>query len=142
MKKELSNAIGRVFITIEYDALHKWVYNNWVGYQTYDNVVAGANACLDFIKDYKTTCLLNDNREVIGPWDHATDWIANNWTPRALQAGLKYFAHIVDSQTLAEMSAEQMHQKVGTVFEMKVFANAEEAKKWLKHCHELSLSPN
>jgi hypothetical protein len=134
LRKELTNLFGKTFISIEYDHQHKWVYNNWKGYQSYENVVTGANACLEFFIQYKCACLLNDNRQVVGPWDHATDWIATDWTPRALRAGMKFFAHVVDKQTLAGMSAEQLHQKIGHVFEMKVFDDIEEAKDWLKNC--------
>jgi hypothetical protein len=134
LKKDLTNSFGNVFLSIEFDNQNKWVYNNWKGYQSYENVMAGANACIEIIQQYKCPCLLNDNRQVVGPWDHATDWIANDWTPRALKAGMKYFAHVVDKQTLAAMSAEEMHRKVGTVFEMKVFDNMEAAKAWLNQC--------
>jgi hypothetical protein len=134
VRKELTNSFGKNFIAIEYDQHHKWVYNNWIGYQMYENVLAGANACLESFIQHKCACLLNDNRQVVGPWDHATDWIATDWTPRALRAGLRFFAHVVDKQTLAGMSAEQMYRKVGHIFEMKVFDDMEEAKIWLKSC--------
>jgi hypothetical protein len=135
VKKEIKNTLDRTFIFIELDEENKWVYNNWVGYQSFDSVVAGANACLDYLEPQKCKAILNDNRQVVGPWDHATDWIANDWTPRAIRAGLKYFAHVVDDQTLAAMSAGEMHQKVGDIFEMKVFNQIEDARDWLRSCN-------
>ena len=134
MRNELTNCFGKIFISIEYDPQHRWVYNNWIGYQSYENVLAGANACLESFVRHKCARLLNDNRQVVGPWDHATDWIASDWTPRALRAGLRCIAHVVDKQTLAGMSAQELHRKVGHIFEMKVFDDMEEAKTWLQHC--------
>lgn len=134
MKKELTNSFGKVYISITFDRQFNWIYNNWLGYQSFENVVAGANACLEFIRRYQVSCVLNDNRLVVGPWHHATDWIAKDWTPRAIAAGMKFFAHVVDRQTLAGMSAEEMHQKVGNFFEMRVFDDLQEARVWLQQC--------
>ncbi|MGV3505162.1 MAG: STAS/SEC14 domain-containing protein [Adhaeribacter sp.] len=134
MKKELTNSFGKIFLSIAFDNQFRWVYNNWFGYQSFENVVAGANACLEFIERHQATCVLNDNRLVVGPWHHATDWIAQDWTPRAMQAGMKFFAHVVDRQTLAGMSAEEMNRKVSNTFEMRVFDDLEEAKVWLQQC--------
>ena len=134
MKKELTNSFGKVFISISFDSQHQWVYNNWLGYQSFENVVAGANACLELLEKHKSSCVLNDNRLVVGPWHHATEWIARDWTPRAIAAGMKYFAHVVDKQTLAGMSAEEMNQKISNLFEMKVFDDLHDARLWLQQC--------
>jgi hypothetical protein len=134
LKKELSDSFGKVFISISFDSQDKWVYNNWMGYQTFENVVAGANACLEVMEHAKVSCLLNDNRLVVGPWHHATDWAIQDWIPRAMHAGLKYFAHVVNQQTLAGMTSAELYRKVGNMLEMKVFDNLEEARQWLSQC--------
>ncbi|QMU26584.1 hypothetical protein [Adhaeribacter radiodurans] len=131
MKIELPNTFGNIFISISYDALHGWVYNNWRGYQTLESVMQGANACLEMIQKYRCFRLLNDNRQVVGPWDHATDWIAQDWTPRARALGLTYFAHVVSAESMARLSAEQMHVKISNSFQMQIFADYSLATEWL-----------
>ncbi|WP_242927643.1 STAS/SEC14 domain-containing protein [Pontibacter vulgaris] len=131
MKKEISNAFGKIFLTIEYIEKNNLTHNNWLGYQTLDGIMLGADQCIDVISFYKCPYLLNDNRLVVGPWDHALEWIANNWTPRAIKAGLTHFAHVVSPESFAALSAEAMNAKIGDSFQMQIFGDFDEAKKWL-----------
>ena len=78
MPTELTNGFGKVYLAIEYDAANGWVYNNWIGYQTYTGIIAGADACLYPLRENACAYLFNDNREVIGPWDHAVEWIVTD----------------------------------------------------------------
>ncbi|MBT2557624.1 STAS/SEC14 domain-containing protein [Hymenobacter sp. ISL-91] len=132
MMQELTNGFGKVYLTIAYEPANEWVYNNWVGYQTYAGIVAGANACLAPLLAHACPYLLNDNREVIGPWDHAVEWIVTDWAPRALAQGLTHFAHVVSPEALAAISAEAMHIGFGGRLEMKMFGDIDEAKAWLR----------
>lgn len=131
MKREISNAFGKIFLTVEYDAAHGLVYNNWMGYQTLESIILGANACLEVLGHFKCPYLLNDNRLVVGPWDHATDWIASDWTPRAIAAGLTHFAHVVSPESFAALSAEAMSAKTSGSFHMRIFGDFGEAREWL-----------
>lgn len=132
MKKEINNAFGKVFLTIEYIEKNNLIHNNWLGYQTLEGIILGADQCLHEIVDHSCAYLLNDNRLVVGPWDHATDWIASNWTPRAIKAGLTHFAHVVSPESFAALSAETMSAKIGNSFEMRIFDDFEQAKAWLQ----------
>lgn len=131
MKKEVHNAFGKIFLTITYDSHHRWVCNDWQGYQTLESVMQGANACLEVIQSSRSSALLNDNRQVFGPWGHATDWIAQDWTPRAIALGLTHFAHVVSPESLSRLSAEEMSTKIGNFFHMKIFDDYQEAQEWL-----------
>jgi hypothetical protein len=134
MKKEINNAFGKVFLTIEYlEKLHI-IHNNWLGYQTLEGIMLGADQCIDVIARYKCPYLLNDNRLVVGPWDHATEWIATNWTPRAIEAGLTHFAHVVSPESFAALSAETMSTKVGNSFQMQIFEDFESSKSLVDGC--------
>lgn len=128
---ERTNGFGKVYITIEYEAANHWVYNNWIGYQTYVGIIAGADACLQPLRDHNCPYLLNDNTQVIGPWDHAVEWIVTNWAPRAIQQGLTHFAHVVSPESLAAISGEAMHIGIGGSLQMRMFGDITEAKTWL-----------
>ncbi|TGE21468.1 STAS/SEC14 domain-containing protein [Hymenobacter aquaticus] len=141
MKQELSNAFGKVYLTIDYVASHNWVYNNWVGYQTHAGIVDGANACLTHIARHRCPYLLNDNSLVIGPWDHAVEWIAQDWTPRAIAAGLTHFAHVVSPESFAALSAQAMHTSIGANFQMRIFGDLPEAQAWLRQAQQAVAAP-
>ena len=95
MAIEHINGFNKVYQTLEYDHVNKWAYSNWIGYQTYIGIVAAADSCLHVLLEHNCSLLLNDNREVVGPWDHAVEWIVTNWAPRAIAQGLTHFANVV-----------------------------------------------
>jgi hypothetical protein len=136
MPTELINGFGKVYLTIEYDETNKWVYNNWIGYQTYIGIITAADTCLHPLRENRCAYLLNDNRQVIGPWDHAVEWIATDWAPRAIEQGLTHFAHIVSPESLAAVSAEAMHTRIGGRLEMRMFSEISEAEAWLHEAQQ------
>ncbi|GAA3951104.1 STAS/SEC14 domain-containing protein [Hymenobacter algoricola] len=132
MSTELKNGFGKVYLTTNYDAANQWVYNNWIGYQTYTGITAGADACLIPLRENQCAYLLNDNRQVIGPWDHAVEWIVTNWADRASEQGLTHFAHVASPDSLAAHSAEAMHLGIGGRLQMRMFSDFAEAQAWLR----------
>ena len=131
MPTDLINGFGNVYLSIDYDAANHWVYNEWIGYQTYVGIVAGADACLLPLRDNRCAYLLNDNRRVSGPWDHAVEWIVSNWAPRAIKQGLTHFANVVSPEALAASSARSMSLGLHGQLQMQLFSNIEEAQAWL-----------
>lgn len=140
MKKEITNAFGKIILTIEYDEVNRLVYNNWIGYLTREGVMTGANSCLKVLAAANCPYLLNDNTAVLGPWDHAVDWIAQDWTPRAIAQGLTHFAHVVSAESFAALSAEMMHASVGESFRMRIFGSLAEARQWLAQAQQVEAS--
>lgn len=132
MKTVLTNSFDKVYLTIEFDRVNNWIYNNWTGVLPTDKVIQGGQATLDFLRENKCPHMLNDNREVIGSWNAANDWIAKNWVPQVVHLGLKRFAHIVSPGIFGQASAAEMVTRVGTQLEMRLFQNVELAKKWLR----------
>jgi hypothetical protein len=132
MATELTNGFGKVYLTIAYDAANRWVYNNWVGYQTLAGIMSGADACLHPLREQACAYLLNDNRQVIGPWDHAVEWIVTDWAPRAIAQGLTHFANVVSPESMAALSAESMRLGLEGQLQMRMFGDFDEAQTWLR----------
>ncbi|GAA4507406.1 hypothetical protein GCM10023172_37980 [Hymenobacter ginsengisoli] len=132
MATELLNGFGKLYLRISYDATHHWVYNEWLGYQTHPGIVVGADACLPALSDNNCAYLLNDNREVIGPWDHAVEWIVTNWAPRAIACVLTHFANVVSPESLAATSARAMALGLEGQLHMHQFGDIAEAQQWLR----------
>ncbi len=132
MQKALKNKFGELYLETSYDKDTRWVYNNWIGYVTVEDVKNGADASLDLLRAKGTHKLLNDNTHLTGPWDEANEWIATDWTPRALGAGLKRFAHVVSPDIFGALSAEAMQTRVSEFdFEMRIFQTKADAERWL-----------
>lgn len=131
MKHELTNPLGRVFITIEEDKENRWIHVVWMGYLTAENIKAGATAYIEALSKEKFNCVLNDTRLVIGPWDHSMDWIIDVWSHAAAKAGLEHFAMIVSPETMAEASAANFTNHL-TAFEAQLFEDLQSAQKWLR----------
>ncbi|WP_035558032.1 hypothetical protein [Hymenobacter sp. IS2118] len=132
MTTELKNSFGKVYLTTEYDATNGWVYNNWTGYQTFSGIVVGADACLLPLQEHHCAYLLNDNREVVGPWNHAVEWIVTDWAPRAIAQGLTHFANVVSPESMAALSAEAMRLGLDGQLQMRMFGDIDEARDWLR----------
>ena len=132
MPAELTNGFGKVYLSIEYEASGPWVYNNWIGYQPFAGIIMGADECLHSLRENGCAHLLNDNRLVIGPWDHAVEWIVTDWAPRATAQGLTHFANIVSPESLAALSAEAIQVGLSDRLQMRMFGTIEDAKAWLR----------
>ncbi|GAC1367906.1 MAG: hypothetical protein NVSMB30_03240 [Hymenobacter sp.] len=131
MKEVLTNSFNKVYLTIEFDKTNHWIYNNWVGVLPTEKVIQGCQATIDFLAQHRCAHMLNDNREVVGSWSSANDWIVQNWVPQVLHLGLKRFAHIVSPGIFGQASAAEMVTRVGTQLEMRLFKDLELAKQWL-----------
>ncbi|NML67552.1 hypothetical protein HHL22_20315 [Hymenobacter sp. RP-2-7] len=138
---ELLNGFGKVYLTVEYDAANGWVYNEWLGYQTHVGIVAGADAWLLPLREHRCAYLLNDNRQVVGPWDHAVDWIVTNWAPRAIAQGLTHFANVVGAESMAAGSARLMALGLHGQLQMHLFDNSEAARAWLRAAQAAATPP-
>jgi hypothetical protein len=87
---------------------------------------------LQLVKKTKCAFLLNDDSKSTGPWTQALEWIESYLIPNVIEAGLKYYAHIVSANTFSEMSAKELNVKIGGALEMATFKSLDDAKEWLK----------
>ena len=93
--------------------------------------MAGADACLPPLLENHCAYLLNDNSRVIGPWDHAIEWVVSNWAPRAIAQGLTHFANVVSAEALAANSAHSMALGLSGQLQMHMFDTVAAAQQWL-----------
>ena len=132
MKTALTNSFDRVYLTIELDEANGWIYNSWTGVLPTETVIQGCQATIAFLRENSCPHMLNDNRAVVGSWNAANEWIAQNWVPQVLALGLRRFAHIVSPGIFGQASAEEMVTRVGTQLEMRLFKDFELAQAWLR----------
>jgi len=137
MKRELKNASGLIFLTIEFDAQNQWVYADWSGYQTRASIMQGANIYLEVLAECNCPYLLNNNSLVAGLWSQNTEWLINDWAPRAVAQGLTHFAHVISPESLARLSAENLQNKISSFFRMQIFEKPDQAKEWLQQVQRI-----
>lgn len=131
MRQELKSALGRTYLTVEPDPTNRWINVNWMGYLTGDNIRTGAAAYTAALAKSGYNAVLNDTREVLGPWEHSLDWVINTWAPQAAAAGLTHFAMVTTRETMADATAVNFYRQL-TAFKAELFADKEEARRWLR----------
>jgi hypothetical protein len=72
MIEELKSVLGKVYLTIETDPTNRWVFTDWQGYLTAENIKVGVQAYTNALTKAGFSCVLNDTRSVRGrgttPW--------------------------------------------------------------------------
>ncbi|MBO2009475.1 hypothetical protein [Hymenobacter negativus] len=132
MRKELTNSLAKVYLTVEFDEANQWIYSNWIGALPTEKVIEGCLATIEMLQAHPCQRILNDNRAVIGSWSAANEWIAEHWTPQVLALGLQRFAHIVSPGIFGQASAAEMVTRANKQLEIRLFQDVELAKAWLR----------
>lgn len=132
MKKEHTNAFGKVYLTVEFDETNRWMYTNWIGVVPTENVIEGCQAIIEFLRKHPCPHQLNDNRDMMGSWSEANDWIAREWVPQVQALGLRRLAHLVSPSLFSQASAAEMEARLEDQLEMRLFTNVAQAKAWLR----------
>jgi hypothetical protein len=124
-------ADGHVFLTATRDRANGWIHAQWTGIQTMETIQTGGLAYISMLEEEPCMKLLNDHRELIGRFTDANQWIAEVWTPRIMQAGLRYFAQVLAPGVFGQMSMQDLHLRISDQFEIKMFDQLPEAEAWL-----------
>ncbi|ALJ01041.1 hypothetical protein [Rufibacter tibetensis] len=130
-KTELKKPNGDVFLIAERAPDNSYIHAQWIGIQTLDTVKQGGSLYIEMLEDQPCSRLLNNHKELIGPWDIAQDWIVQYWTPKVMELGLEYMGQVLASGIYGKMSFHQLHQHIGDKFQIKMFEEVAPALEWL-----------
>ncbi|NDK56282.1 hypothetical protein [Pontibacter fetidus] len=128
---DLRKENGDVFCSFERMPDNAYTYALWQGRQTIDTVKKGGNFFVDRMREQSCSKLLNSHKELIGPWDMANDWITTEWTPKVIELGLRYMAQVLAPGIYGQTSFHLLHQRIGDLFEIKMFDDEASASAWL-----------
>lgn len=123
---------GHVYLTVYRDREHDWIHALWSGVQTLDTIQTGGLAYLEMLAAEPCARLLNDHRELIGRFTDANDWIARVWTPQVIGAGVRYFAQVLSPGIFGQLSMQDLQQRIGNQFELRMFGELAQAQAWLR----------
>lgn len=124
--------INEPYVTMSWDEENHFIYTEWKAYAEAEKYRDPMEQGIKVMKERKCNKVLVDSRnlKVINPLDQK--WTIEDWTPRAVAAGLRYNTFIIPKSALAQSSLKRVVNYVGKVeIESGFFSDIEEAKAWL-----------
>ena len=121
---------------VDYDGDVPCVRMLWKGYATSAQFRAANERVLEAIKERKASKLLGDAEDfvLIGADDQM--WLASNWIPRALQAGVRKIALVMPRFYFNRVAVDTVAQRLSGEFarnlvRIEYFDGRESARNWL-----------
>lgn len=110
---------------------HQYLSANWTGFQNFDSVKQGCMYMLDMIIKHNCTKILNDNRQVLGTWSEASDWVGTVFFPMMEKAGITQLAWVFSPSVFSQLSAKKsVNVAVGSIT-TQFFTDVQLAAEWL-----------
>lgn len=131
-KRELRKANGDVFFEAERKADNSFICANWIGVQSLESIVMGGNQLLSMLRKKPCSAILNNNHELVGPWDVGISWLAFKWAPQAKELGVEHYAHVMSYGIFGQNSFNSVAPLLKNHFEVRVFEDETDAKEWLR----------
>jgi hypothetical protein len=127
------------FGTLEYDASVPCITATFNGFMNSDQFRAFLNKGLDLLIEKKKNhgailWLADTSKHVVQP-DSDTKWVADEWNPRALKAGIRHVAFVLPESVFGGMSVKKYadnSEKKGDGMIVQMFGSISSAKDWFK----------
>jgi hypothetical protein len=130
-KKELRKVNGDVFFEAERSADNSFISANWIGVQSLESIIMAGNQLLAMLRKKPCSAILNNNHELVGPWEVGVNWLAYKWAPQAKELGVQHFAHVMSYGIFGQNSFSAFAPLLKDIFEVRAFEDEKEAKEWL-----------
>ena len=108
-----------------------WIYSRWAGEITEEKIKQGGVTLVSFASESAFPYVINDNRELAGSWLSSVDWIEEELTPKLIEAGVKFIAHILSPDFITKFSAVELEAR-DLDFQFKLCSDLDEAEEWIK----------
>lgn len=119
-------------LQVRWDDKLKIVITEGEGYADGDDLYKGMNAGIELLAKKKSSRWLGDLRFRRAMQEADMVWIAKDWTPRAVAAGMKRLAIVVPTSVLGMMALKRTYEKIEEpTHELRYFDSIEEAQAWL-----------
>ncbi len=118
-------------VKVTFDRLHCFTRADWASFHNKFTIRDGCELILSHITTHNNGRLLNVNKNVVGGWLDACDWLVNDWFPIAEAAGLKYLAWVTSPSTFSKLSAQYMMRELRSGIVAREFDNEADAIAWL-----------
>lgn len=119
---------------LDYDEVQDWLIATWTGYIGTAEAMQGAVNYLAQVGPFHCPYLLNDNLALRGPWFDSVEWLEKAWLEQAAHLGLRYVAHVVQSDAHAEILMLKRINQAEDSLEIQIFYERAAAEDWLRSC--------
>ncbi|HEY4651785.1 MAG TPA: hypothetical protein VIG72_10235 [Pontibacter sp.] len=130
-KRELRKANGDVFFEAKRMADNSYIYTNWIGLQSLESIVMGGNHILAMLRKKPCVAILNNNHELVGPWEVGVHWLSQRWAPQLRELGVKHFAHVMSYGIYGQNSFKAIQPLLQQMFDLEAFEDEQLAKEWI-----------
>jgi hypothetical protein len=121
------------YVTLWHDPVKKIVHHQFHKYiygQQFRNVLEKG---LEVFKEKGVQKWLSDDRNNSALPTEDGDWAQNNWVPRMIAAGWKYWAIVLPEKVIGQMNMQHFieeNTKLGVT--VQVFSDPDKARTWLE----------
>jgi hypothetical protein len=128
----LSDTYPSFECTVGYDAEVACVTMTWKGYATSRDFREANERILGVLAERNTSKMLGDIKEFVLIGADDQHWLATNWIPRAIQAGLRNVAMITPVFYFNRVAVANVEEKLDPeMLVLQYFDNREAARNWL-----------
>ena len=119
-------------LEIQYDDEKGWIEADWHGFQNFESIKRGWLEIQALLRQNQCSKVLNDNTNVLGNWEDASEWGGKVWLPAMQEAGLLYLAWVHSESTFSRMAEQKLIAHSNSHPTIRFFDQRVEAIKWLQ----------
>ena len=135
---EIISLVENEYATLIYHCDAKFIHHTFhqpIGGEAFREVL---NTGITTLAEHQSTKWVSDDRENMALSREDTAWSKEDWFPRAVEAGWKYWALVVPQNILARMNMKEFVDSYAVQgLRIRVFSKPEEAIAWIKTCDRL-----
>lgn len=118
-------------LSIEFDVSNNVLYCQWKGYLSEALAMMGCEKILEALPVFRCGKVLNNITDAVGACIPAASWIAEDWFPRMVIAGLSKFAWIHSPSVFSQVSINEILRLMEGNKMMNSFNNVPAGMQWL-----------
>lgn len=111
---------------------NSYIFVNWVGRQSLETIMMGANQLLAMLRQQSCNAIINSNKELIGPWDDGALFMGSTWATKAKLLGLLTFAQVLAPGIYGKRSFEKFNLSAHKYLQVETFESDTEAIAWIR----------
>jgi hypothetical protein len=121
------------YVILYWDEKENWLFAQWLGYCTDEQIKTYAFKLLEMIKLKKANKYLVDNSEFLVMSKEAQNWLSDEFYPLTVAAGLKFRAVVMPKSAISRLVIKNVQKTINRLGTLTAqFDNLEEAKNWLR----------
>lgn len=119
-------------VSVYHNIKDNWIYAKWSGRVTLEKHINGYEQMLPYFKKKHCHKYLEDNTNISGIFIEVTEWIVNDFAPRAIEAGLEDIALVYSRDQYSRLSDDSIISKLPLQIICIAFNNIDIAQEWLR----------